>query len=77
MRPSVAAPVILPHHSPNVSVSVGERAVLSCREFIKLQPEQINLAVMFWNLVKSDASVGYCIVAYTGQVPKYVALNKL
>ena len=34
----------------------------------QLQPDQINMFVLFWYLVKSDASVRYCTVAYTGQV---------
>ena len=29
------------------------------------------MAVLFWDLVKSDASVRYGIVAYTGQVTFY------
>ena len=33
-----------------------------------IQPDQINIVVLFWYLVKSNASVRYCTVAYTGQV---------
>ena len=36
-------------------------------EFI-IQPDQINMAVLFWYLVKRYASVRFCTVAYTGQV---------
>ena len=36
-----------------------------------LQSDQINMAVLFWYLVKSDASVRYCTVAVTGQVTFY------
>ena len=32
-----------------------------------VQPDQINTAVLFWFLVKSDAIVRYCTLAYTGQ----------
>ena len=41
-----------------------------------LQPDQINMAVFFWHLVKSDASVRYFIVAYTGQVRFYKVPEK-
>ena len=29
-----------------------------------IQPDQIDMAVMFWYLVKGDASVCHCTVAY-------------
>ena len=32
-------------------------------EKIKVEPDQINMAVLFWYLVKSDVSVRYCTVA--------------
>ena len=38
---------------------------------IIIQLYQINMAVLFWWLVKSDARVRYCTVAYTGQVMLY------
>ena len=31
----------------------------------------LNMAVLFWYLVKIDASVRYCTVAYTWQCPFY------
>ena len=36
-----------------------------------LKPDQINLAVFFCFHVKSDCSVRYCTIAYTGQVTFY------
>ena len=33
-----------------------------------IQHDQINMAVMFWYLVKSSASVRYSTVTYTDQV---------
>ena len=33
-----------------------------------LQVDQINMAVLFLYIAKSDASVRYCTVAYTGKV---------
>ena len=32
---------------------------------VPIQPDQINMTVLFLYLVKSNASVRYCIVAYT------------
>ena len=36
-----------------------------------VQGDQFNMAFLFWYLVKSDASVRYSTVAYTGQVTFY------
>ena len=36
-----------------------------------VQPDQMNMAVLFWYLVKSDDNVRYCKVAYTAQVTFY------
>ena len=36
-----------------------------------LQPDQINMSVLLWFLVTSNASVRYCTIAYTGQVTFY------
>ena len=33
-----------------------------------IQPNQLNMAVLFWYFVKSDATVRYCTLAYTDQV---------
>ena len=30
-----------------------------------LQPDQINMVVLFWFVVKKDVGVTYCTVAYT------------
>ena len=40
-------------------------------QIVYSQPDQINMNVFFWYLVKRDASVRYCTVAYTGQVTFY------
>ena len=37
-----------------------------------LQPDQINMAVSFWYLVKCDlSSIKHCTVAYTKQISFY------
>ena len=36
-----------------------------------IQPDQKNMAVMFWYLVNRDATVRYCRLAYTGQIKFY------
>ena len=36
-----------------------------------IQPNQINMAVLFWYPIKSNASVRYTTEAYTGQVTLY------
>ena len=42
-----------------------------------IQPDQINMAVLFWYLVESDlSSVGYCTEAYTRQVTVYKVPEK-
>ena len=40
-----------------------------------IQPDQINMAVLFWYLVESDASVRYLTVVDTGQVTFYRVLE--
>ena len=37
-------------------------------ELLKVQGDQINMAVLFWYLVKSNASVRYCTSSDAGQV---------
>ena len=34
----------------------------------KVQPDQIDMAVLFWYLVQSDTSVRYCTLSLRGQV---------
>ena len=41
---------------------------------VYVQGDQINMAVLFWYLVKSDARVRYYTVAYNGQVTFYKVL---
>ena len=36
-----------------------------------IQGDQLNMAVCFWYLVKRDANIQYCTVAYTVQVKFY------
>ena len=36
-----------------------------------IQPDQINMAVVFLYLAESDTSVRFCTVAYTGQITFY------
>ena len=37
---------------------------MMCRIEYDIQPDQINMAEFFWYLLKSDASVRDCTVAY-------------
>ena len=42
-------------------------------QYPMLQPDNINLSVLFWYFVKkSDASEPNCTVAYTGEVTYYI-----
>ena len=43
---------------------------------LSLQPDQINMAVLFWYLVKSDASVRFHTLTCTGQVTFYKVPEK-
>ena len=35
---------------------------------VQVQPDRLKMAMLFWYLVKSDASVNYCTVLCIGQV---------
>ena len=51
-------------------------AVVGSNEFVKVQGHQLNIAVFFWYLVKSDWSMYTCIIAYTRQVTFYKVPEK-
>ena len=58
-------------HSPVTHTALLALAILTEHYYhhAQLQPDQINMAVLFWYLGKSDASVQYSgAETYTGQV---------